>query len=44
LLGDELLAAIARKHERACGQFDLRWHLELGLAVILKPANPDRIR
>jgi 2,5-diketo-D-gluconate reductase A len=44
LLGDERLAAIARKHERAVGRIVLRWHLELGLVVILKPANPDRIR
>jgi 2,5-diketo-D-gluconate reductase A len=44
LLGDERLAAIAHKHERTVGQIVLRWHLELGLVVIPKSANPERIR
>jgi 2,5-diketo-D-gluconate reductase A len=44
LLGDERLAAIAYKHERTVGQIVLRWHLELGLVVIPKSANPERIR
>jgi 2,5-diketo-D-gluconate reductase A len=44
LLGDERLAAVARKHERTVGQIVLRWHLELGLVVIPKSANPERIR
>lgn len=44
LLREPLLDALAEKYGKTAGQIVLRWHVELGLVVIPKSANPDRIR
>src|SRR5579864_6228675 len=43
-LGDPVLAEIAAKYFVTAAQVVLRWHLELGIAVIPKSARPERIR
>jgi 2,5-diketo-D-gluconate reductase A len=42
-LRDPVLAEIAAKHRVTPAQVVLRWHLELGIAVIPKSAKPERI-
>jgi diketogulonate reductase-like aldo/keto reductase len=44
LLDRPEVAAIAAAHERTAAQVVLRWHVQLGLAVIPKSVNPNRIR
>ena len=44
LLDDGPIAAIARKHGRSPAQIILRWHIQLGIAVIPKSVTPARIR
>lgn len=44
LLGDSTLLRIAARHGRTVAQVVVRWHLDNGLIVIPKSANPDRIR
>ena len=43
-LDDPTLQAIANDHGKSVPQVMLRWHLQSGVAVIPKSANPDRIR
>lgn len=43
LLEQPLLATLAAKYGKTPGQIVLRWHIELGLVVIPKSANPARI-
>ena len=43
LLADPTLAAIARKYGKTAAQVVIRWHLDSGLIVIPKSANPQRI-
>ncbi|MFJ9176345.1 aldo/keto reductase [Streptomyces sp. NPDC102360] len=44
VLDDEIVTALARKHERSPAQIVLRWHLQLGNVVIPKSVTPSRIR
>ncbi|WP_066042506.1 aldo/keto reductase [Herbiconiux solani] len=44
LLDDGPIAAIARKHGKSPAQIILRWHIQLGIAVIPKSVTPARIR
>lgn len=44
LLSDPIICRIATRHGRTPAQVIIRWHLEHGLIVIPKSANPDRIR
>ncbi|MFK4730633.1 aldo/keto reductase [Agromyces mediolanus] len=44
VLDDPTLAAIAAKHGRTPAQVVLRWHVQLGNAVIPKASSPERIR
>ena len=44
LLGDPIVAAVARRHERSPAQVLIRWHLQQGLIAIPKSVHPDRIR
>ncbi|UAK23918.1 aldo/keto reductase [Sphingomonas nostoxanthinifaciens] len=41
-LGDEAIAALARKHGRTPAQIILRWHVQLGLIAIPKSSSPER--
>jgi 2,5-diketo-D-gluconate reductase A len=43
LFDNEAIAGIARKHGRTPAQVVLRWHVELGHAVIPKSVTPHRI-
>jgi 2,5-diketo-D-gluconate reductase A len=43
-LRDPALTEIAARHQVTPAQVVLRWHLEHGITVIPKSANPDRIR
>jgi len=43
-LRDPVLAEIAARHRVTPAQVVLRWHLELGVAVIPKSARPERIK
>ena len=43
-LTDPTIVAIARKHGRTPAQVVIRWHLDLGLVVIPKSVQPERIR
>ncbi|MFJ3394272.1 aldo/keto reductase [Leifsonia aquatica] len=43
LLSSRVLARVAEKHERTPGQIVLRWHIQNGLIVIPKSANPQRM-
>jgi len=42
-LRDRVLTGIARAHDVTPAQVVLRWHLEHGIAVIPKSADPKRI-
>jgi 2,5-diketo-D-gluconate reductase A len=44
LLDDPLIGRIASKHGKTPAQVVIRWHLDNGLVVIPKSANPGRIR
>jgi len=44
LLSDPALQAIAGKYGKTPAQVVIRWHLENGLIVIPKSANPDRLK
>jgi 2,5-diketo-D-gluconate reductase A len=44
LLEDRAILAIAKKHGRTPAQIIIRWHIDNGLIVIPKSANPVRIR
>ncbi|MGW2340101.1 aldo/keto reductase [Streptomyces sp. NPDC001661] len=44
VLDDEIVTALARKHDRSPAQIVLRWHLQLGNVVIPKSVTPSRIR
>jgi 2,5-diketo-D-gluconate reductase A len=44
VLDDGSIAAIARHHGRTPAQVIVRWHLELGNAVLVKSVTPARIR
>ncbi|MFD7293434.1 aldo/keto reductase [Streptomyces sp. NPDC059897] len=44
VLDDEIVLALARKHDRSPAQIVLRWHLQLGNVVIPKSVTPSRIR
>ncbi|MFF2050668.1 aldo/keto reductase [Leifsonia sp. NPDC058194] len=43
LLSSAVLARLAEKHDRTPGQVVLRWHVQNGLVVIPKSANPQRM-
>lgn len=43
LLSSRVLARVAEKHDRTPAQTVLRWHLQNGLVVIPKSANPQRM-
>lgn len=43
LLSAPVLARLAEKHDRTPGQIVLRWHVQNGLVVIPKSANPQRM-
>ncbi|MBF4571113.1 aldo/keto reductase [Herbiconiux sp. VKM Ac-1786] len=43
LIADPVLARLAAKHGRSPAQIVLRWHVQLGLAVIPKSVTPARI-
>lgn len=43
-LTDPVIAGIAAKHGKSPAQTIIRWHLDSGLMVIPKSANPDRLR
>ena len=43
-LRDPALAEIAARHQVTPAQVVLRWHLEHGITVIPKSAQPDRIK
>jgi 2,5-diketo-D-gluconate reductase A len=43
LLGNPVLAEVARKHGRTPAQVVIRWHLDEGLVVIPKTVNPARL-
>ena len=43
LLIDPAIARVAAKHGRTPAQIIIRWHLDSGLVVIPKSANPNRI-
>ncbi len=44
LLDDDVVAEMAKGHDRSPAQVVLRWHIQLGNVVIPKSVNPDRIR
>jgi 2,5-diketo-D-gluconate reductase A len=44
VLGDPTIRRVAEKHGRLPAQIVLRWHLQLGLAVIPKSSHAERIR
>jgi 2,5-diketo-D-gluconate reductase A len=44
VLDEPLLAEIGARHGKTAGQVTLRWHLQLGLVVIPKSRNPERMR
>ena len=44
LLEDPVIGAIAREHGRSPAQVVLRWHRQLGNAVVVKSVTPSRIR
>jgi diketogulonate reductase-like aldo/keto reductase len=41
---DERICEIAGKHRKTEAQVILRWHIQKGVVVIPKSANPDRMR
>jgi 2,5-diketo-D-gluconate reductase A len=44
ILDDPTITGLAQKHGKTPAQIILRWHIELGLVVIPKSVNPQRIR
>lgn len=44
VLSDRTIQRVAERHGRSAAQVVLRWHLQLGLAVIPKSSTTDRIR
>jgi 2,5-diketo-D-gluconate reductase A len=44
VLGEPTIRRVAEKHGRSTSQIVVRWHLQLGLSVIPKSSNADRIR
>jgi 2,5-diketo-D-gluconate reductase A len=44
VLADPTIAAVAESHGVSPAQVVLRWHLDLGIAVIPKSVTPERIR
>jgi diketogulonate reductase-like aldo/keto reductase len=44
VLDHPVLVDLAKRHGRTPAQITLRWHIQHGVAVIPKSANPDRIR
>ncbi len=44
LLDDDVVAEIAKTHDRSPAQVVLRWHIQLGNVVIPKSVTPERIR
>lgn len=44
LLGEPVVTELAERHDRTPAQIVLRWHVELGLVVVPKSGDPDRIR
>ena len=44
MLDDPVIAAIASEHSRTPAQVVLRWHRQLGNAVVVKSVTPARIR
>lgn len=44
LLSDPVIGKVASKHGKSAAQVVIRWHLDHGLVVIPKSANPGRIR
>ncbi|SDZ27533.1 aldo/keto reductase [Herbiconiux ginsengi] len=42
--GGDVLAGVARKHDKSPAQIVLRWHVQLGVSVIPKSVTPQRIR
>lgn len=43
LLAHPVITQIARRHGRTAAQVVLRWHIELGLAAVVKSANRQRM-
>ena len=43
-LDDPTLKRVADKHGKTPAQVVIRWHLDLGLIVIPKSSNPQRLR
>lgn len=44
LLAEPVVTELAERHGRTPAQIVLRWHVELGLVVVPKSGDPDRIR
>ncbi|MDO5084059.1 MAG: aldo/keto reductase [Arachnia propionica] len=44
LLEDPVLGAVARRHGVSTAQVIVRWHIQLGGAVLPRSTNPDRLR
>jgi diketogulonate reductase-like aldo/keto reductase len=44
LLDNEVLLAIANKHDKTTAQVILRWNIELGIIAIPKSVTPARIK
>ena len=42
-LKDPVIAEIAKAHGKSPAQVILRWHIQIGVVVIPKSANPQRI-
>jgi 2,5-diketo-D-gluconate reductase A len=43
LLRDPVIVEVAGRHDKSAAQIVLRWHIQLGLSVVPKSANPQRI-
>jgi 2,5-diketo-D-gluconate reductase A len=43
LLRDPVILEIAGRHDKSAAQVVLRWHIQLGLSVVPKSANPQRM-
>jgi 2,5-diketo-D-gluconate reductase A len=43
LLRDTVILEIAGRHDKSAAQIVLRWHIQLGLSVVPKSANPQRM-
>ena len=44
VLDEPVIAEIAARHDRSSAQIVLRWHIDLGLAVVTKSTNPERMK